>query len=374
MGWIMTRRTSTARAVLVGLALLVPLGAAANERSEAPIPAAVLALMKARGTSAAAPLLIRSYKKEAELEVWKMAADGRYVFLKTYPICRWSGQLGPKRHAGDRQTPEGFYSVGPRQMNPNSHYYLSFDTGFPNAYDKAHGASGSALMVHGICSSAGCYAMTNPQIGEIYAIARDAIAGGQKAFQVQAFPFRMSAANMARYRLDANIDFWRQLKEGADRFDASGEEPVVGVSGGRYAFAPLPDAAKEAAAQAFHTSEAARTAALVADGAGAFRATYADGGQNASFAKAMLRGDLGEVSRPEALAAAGIEVTLIPTHVKAHPAPPPASLAAAMPAPPASASPPPALAGAAPVLPAAFTPWPAVQIAATSASRSALRP
>ena len=107
--------------------------------------------------------------------------------------------------------PEGFYSIARRQMNPNSHYYLSFDIGFPNVYDKAHGASGGYLMVHGTCSSAGCYAMTDKQIGEIYAIAREAFAGGQQAFQFQAFPFRVSAQNMARYRLDKNIDFWRLL-------------------------------------------------------------------------------------------------------------------------------------------------------------------
>ena len=341
--------------------------AAANSKSEAPIPASVVALMRARGTSPNAPVLIRSYKKEAELEVWKLATDGRYVLIKTYPICRWSGQLGPKLRPGDRQTPEGFYSIAPRQMNPNSHYYLSFDTGFPNAYDKAHGATGSALMVHGICSSAGCYAMTNRQIGEIYAIARDALAGGQRAFQFQAFPFRMSAQHMAKYRLDRNIAFWRQLKEGADRFEASGEEPVVGVSGGRYTFAPLADPTKEAAAQAFHAAEDTKVAALVADGTGAFRATYADGGQNAYFAKASHDESLGDVSRPEALALAGIEITLIPTRLKRLPTQPAASLAAAdgtagQAATLASTGP--LLSGAAPIMPAGFAPWKAAQMIA----------
>ena len=205
--------------------------------------------MAAKNTSPAAPVLIRSFKKEAELEVWKLAANGRYVHIKTFPICRWSGQLGPKQTQGDRQTPEGFYPITRRQMNPNSHYYLSFDTGFPNAYDKAHGATGSALMVHGTCSSAGCYAMTDKQIGEIYAIAREAFAGGQQAFQFQAFPFRLTAQNMVKYRTDKNIDFWRQLKEGSDRFEATGEEPVVSVAAGRYAFAPSRNPAKEATAK-----------------------------------------------------------------------------------------------------------------------------
>src|SRR3954447_3565604 len=159
-------------------------------KHEAPTPAATLVLMRAKDTTPAAPILIRAYKKEAELEVWKKARSGRYVLIKTFPICRWSGQLGPKRTQGDRQTPEGFYAVTPTQMNPNSAYYLSFNIGYPNAYDRAHGGSGAFLMVHGTCSSAGCYAMTDQQIAEIYALAREAFAGGQQAFQFQAYPFR----------------------------------------------------------------------------------------------------------------------------------------------------------------------------------------
>ncbi len=98
--------------------------------------------------------------------------------------------------------PEGFYTVAKSQMNPNSRYYLSFDIGYPNAYDRAHGATGSAIMVHGICSSMGCFAMTDQVAGELFALAREAFAGGQTAFQFQAFPFRMTAANMARHRTD----------------------------------------------------------------------------------------------------------------------------------------------------------------------------
>src|SRR5947209_13833715 len=289
---------------------------AENTKATAPIPAQTLAVMAAKNTSPSAPVLIRTYKKEAELEVWKLAKDGRYVHIKTFPICRWSGQLGPKQTQGDRQAPEGFYPIARRQMNPNSHYYLSFDTGFPNAYDKAHGASGAYLMVHGTCSSAGCYAMTDKQIGEIYAIAREAFAGGQQAFQFQAFPFRMSAQNMAKYRAEKNIDFWRQLKEGSDRFEATGEEPVVSIVAGRYTFAPSRDPAKEEAAQAFHASEEEKIAAL-SDGSAALRISYSDGGQHPAFAALLKQGvNLGDVSRPEALAFAGEEVVVIPARKK----------------------------------------------------------
>src|SRR3954467_3921903 len=225
----MRPRTSRSRsaiwcAVTMALAALASSGervsAGDPPRHAAPIPGATLAFMRAKDTTPSAPVLIRTYKKEAELEVWKKARKGRFVLLKTFPICRWSGQLGPKRKQGDRQTPEGFYAVTPGQMNPNSAYYLSFNIGYPNAYDRTHGGSGAHLMVHGTCSSAGCYAMTDAQIAEIYALAREAFAGGQQAFQFQAYPFRMTAENMVKYRSDPNIAFWRQLKEGSDRFEA----------------------------------------------------------------------------------------------------------------------------------------------------------
>ncbi len=298
---------------LLLLSALLAQGASAAEKGALPIPTATLALMAAHDTTAAAPILMRAYKKESEIEIWKKNSGGRYVFLKSFPICRWSGTLGPKATQGDRQTPEGFYAVGATQMNPYSHYYLSFDTGYPNAYDRAHGGSGSAVMVHGTCSSAGCFAMTDKGVGEIFALAREALRGGQSAFQFQSYPFRMSAQNMARYRADANIAFWRQLKEGSDRFEATGEELAVSVAGGRYAFAPSGDPVKEAAAQTRHAQEQARIAAFIAEGSAAVRTTYSDGGQNPYFAALLRKGaQLGDVSRPEALAYAGVDEVVTP--------------------------------------------------------------
>jgi murein L,D-transpeptidase YafK len=130
-------------------------------------------------------------------EVWKIDDSGRFALLRTYPICRWSGDLGPKLQQGDRQAPEGFYTITPDLMNPNSSAYLAINTGFPNAYDQANGRTGQFLMIHGDCSSGGCYAMTDEQIAEIYALAREAFFGGQRSFQVQAYPFRMTPLNMA---------------------------------------------------------------------------------------------------------------------------------------------------------------------------------
>jgi murein L,D-transpeptidase YafK len=182
------------------------------------------------------PILIRIFKEESELEVWKQDASGKYAHLKTYPICRWSGELGPKVKAGDRQAPEGFYTITPAQMNPNSNYYLSFDTGFPNVYDRANDRTGSALMVHGDCSSAGCYAMTDEQIGEIFALGRDSFFGGQKAFQVQAYPFHMTPVNMARHRNSPHMAFWRMIKQGNDIFEVTRQEPKIDVCDKHYVF------------------------------------------------------------------------------------------------------------------------------------------
>ena len=302
------------------LALTRPAAAQAG-KAEAPIPAATLALMARKGVTAASPVLFRAYKKESEIEVWKKGPAG-YVFIKTFPICRWSGQLGPKRKSGDRQTPEGVYTVPRRQMNPNSHYYLSFDVGYPNAYDRAHGGTGSAVMVHGICSSMGCFAMTNGTVGEIYAIARDALNGGQAAFQFQSYPFRMSAEAMARYRTDPNIAFWRELKAGSDRFEASREELQVSVVAGRYAFAPSRDPVIEATVITHRAVEEARIAALAEAGEPAVRTTYSDGGQHAFWAAYTARGGaVGDISRPEALAFAGQEVVVVAGHRPAHPVP-----------------------------------------------------
>jgi murein L,D-transpeptidase YafK len=196
----------------------------------------MVATLQQKNMPSESSILVRLFKEEAELEVWKQDASGRYDLLKTYPICRWSGELGPKIKEGDRQAPEGFYTITPAQMNPNSQFYLSFNMGYPNAYDRAWGRTGAHLMVHGDCSSRGCYAMTDDQIGEIYALARESFFGGQRAFQVQALPFRFTPTNFARHRNNPNMPFWRMLKEGVDQFEITRQEPKVDVCEKRYVF------------------------------------------------------------------------------------------------------------------------------------------
>ncbi|MBV8240179.1 MAG: hypothetical protein JOY75_05240, partial [Hyphomicrobiales bacterium] len=144
-------------------------------RATKELPPALLALLRQKKMPKHSPILLRIFKEEAELEVWKQDSGGHFQLLKIFPICRWSGDLGPKLHQGDRQAPEGFYTVTPELMNPNSNYYLAINTGFPNSFDKANNRGGSLLMIHGDCSSAGCYAMTDEQISEIYSLARDSL-------------------------------------------------------------------------------------------------------------------------------------------------------------------------------------------------------
>lgn len=205
-------------------------------RAMQPLSSDTRALIASKNMSVESPILVRIFKEESELEVWKKDYSGRFVLFKTYPICRWSGDLGPKVKQGDRQAPEGFYTITPGQMNPNSQYYLAFNLGFPNAFDRAHGRSGAFLMVHGDCSSAGCYSMSDAQMAEIYALGREAFLGGQKSFQVQAYPFRMTAFNLARHRNNPHFAFWRMLKEGNDHFEVTRQEPKVDVCERRYVF------------------------------------------------------------------------------------------------------------------------------------------
>ncbi len=218
-----------------------------NAKANQPVPPKLIAEMAEKDMDLQSPILVRLFKQEAEFEVWKEDRSGRFALLKTYPICRWSGDLGPKVREGDRQAPEGFYAISPAQMNPQSAYYLSFNTGYPNAYDKALGHSGSQLMVHGDCSSRGCYAMTDEQIAEIYSLGRESFFGGQKSFQLQAYPFRMTPINMAKHRNNPNMPFWKMIKEGYDHFEVTRQEPKVDFCEKKYVFDAVkaPDAKRE---------------------------------------------------------------------------------------------------------------------------------
>jgi murein L,D-transpeptidase YafK len=288
---------------------------ATNAKANQPVPPKLIAAMVEKDMDLQSPILVRLFKQEAELEVWKQDRSGRFALLKTYPICRWSGDLGPKVREGDRQAPEGFYSISPGQMNPQSAYYLSFNTGYPNAYDQALGHTGSQLMVHGDCSSRGCYAMTDEQIMEIYALGRESFFGGQKAFQFQAYPFRMTPINMAKHRNNPNMPFWKMIKEGYDHFEVTRQEPKVNFCEKKYVFDAIrsPDAKQDPVFQASakcpayaisdeiadavrekQQEEQAETAKLIARGTPVAKLnTGIDGGMNQVFAARVPGGNTG---------------------------------------------------------------------------------
>ncbi|WP_319532551.1 murein L,D-transpeptidase family protein [uncultured Cohaesibacter sp.] len=203
-----------------------------------PLSPKIKAQIKKIGSTEQAPLYIRIFKEESVLEAWKQTKDGTYALLKTYPICAYSGEIGPKIKEGDRQAPEGFYNITPGQMNPKSSYYLSFNLGFPNKFDRSYGRTGAHLMVHGSCSSRGCYAMEDAPIAEIYALGREAFDGGQRSFQVDAFPFRMTPENLARVRNSEHFGFWQNIKNGYDHFQITKKPPKVEVCNKTYVFDP----------------------------------------------------------------------------------------------------------------------------------------
>lgn len=199
-----------------------------------PLTKDAMHLLGSKGMSVNSQMFVRIFKEDSELEVWKARDDGHFYHYKTYPICTWSGDLGPKIQTGDKQSPEGYYQVRESQLNPNSKYHLSFNLGFPNAFDRAFGRTGDALMVHGNCKSAGCYAMTDALIEEIYALMREAFAGGQEVVQVHAYPFRMTPENMKRNRKHPAYAFWRQMKQGYDYFELTKQPPPVAVCNRKY--------------------------------------------------------------------------------------------------------------------------------------------
>jgi len=352
-----------------------------NAKANQPVPPKLIADMTAKDMDLQSPILVRLFKQEAELEIWKQDRSGRFQLLKTYPICRWSGDLGPKVREGDRQAPEGFYAISPAQMNPQSAYYLSFNTGYPNAFDKALGRTGSQLMVHGDCSSRGCYAMTDEQIAEIYSLGRESFFGGQKSFQLQAYPFKMTPMNMAKHRNNPHMPFWMMIKEGNDHFEVTRQEPKVDFCEKKYVFdaAKPPNATRDLAFDASakcpayvipdevanavrekQATDLAETARLIAKGTPVARTnTGVDGGMHRVFAARVPEASTG-LSEPGdgSLSLMARAPGTVPSHVNPPKAPsdnllmgapePPKLAAAPAPAPAAAAPAPTRVANAAP--------------------------
>lgn len=179
------------------------------------------------------PVLMRIFKDESEFELW-MKKDDRYVHFATYPICHWSGDLGPKLVEGDKQSPEGFYTITRKRLHRSGRWPRSFNLGFPNVLDRSLLRTGSYLLIHGGCSSVGCYAMTDAVMTEIFGLVYDAIKAGQDHVPVHVFPFRMTNENLASHDDSEWRDFWVNLKEGYDSFERTRLPPRISVCNGRY--------------------------------------------------------------------------------------------------------------------------------------------
>lgn len=229
------------RALLLCLAVLMSAPAMPNEipsnarsqQAETRVREALTAELRTLGAEWGAPIYLRIFKASDELEVW-VATGERYQRLRTWPICTWSGDLGPKLRQGDGQAPEGFYQVSAPQLNPTSRFHLSFNLGYPNAFDRAHGRTGDFLMVHGNCVSIGCYAMGDAAIEEIYTLVAAALRHGQRAVPVHAFPFRMDGDWEAQHPGSEWLPFWRQLAAGYQAFERGGQPPRMRVVQGEY--------------------------------------------------------------------------------------------------------------------------------------------
>jgi murein L,D-transpeptidase YafK len=265
-------------------------------RHYVPVSFAVQNEMREKNMRSHAPILIRAFKQESELEVWKQDSSGKMALLKTFPMCRWSGQLGPKVKEGDRQVPEGFYNVTPGAMNPNSSYYLSFNVGYPNNFDRQLGRSGAHIMVHGDCSSMGCFAMTDGQVADIYALTREAFAGGQTQVQMQSYPFRMTPENLAKYRNDPHIGFWKNLKQGNDHFEVTQKPVQTAACNGRYGFGGETcegeaDSEIRSAVAAKQRQDENKVAELVSRGTRAVKRLYRDGDMHPTFKETLLAGN-----------------------------------------------------------------------------------
>lgn len=210
-----------------------------SERSKRAIASVETQLKNAlseQGLIYGAPIFVRIFKHPGVLELWVESAGGEFEHFKSYDICTYSGNLGPKLEQGDNQSPEGFYFVNPGRLNPWSQFHLSFNLGYPNTYDRYHGRTGSALMVHGNCVSIGCYAMTDLYINEIYALAAAALGSGQPFFRVHVFPFELTPENLSRYLSNQWHSFWINLQQGYEYFNRHKRPPNVDVSNGKYVF------------------------------------------------------------------------------------------------------------------------------------------
>jgi murein L,D-transpeptidase YafK len=191
--------------------------------------------LKDRGFKTYSPIYIRIIKDISMLEVWVQSGK-KYELFKSYDVCTYSGGLGTKTRNGDGKSPEGFYTIDPKQLNPVSNYYLAINVGYPNQVEQLKGYTGNAIMVHGHCASIGCYAMTDARIEEIYTLVYEAFVAGQQKIRLDIFPFRMEETRFKFYASYKQEAFWRTLKPGYDLFEKRQVPVDYHIKGKDYAF------------------------------------------------------------------------------------------------------------------------------------------
>ena len=282
------------------------LDSSGSARSLTPIPQKTLAKMDEIGTTA---VLARA---DPHLQAGSRTADledevGRPVrAVEDLSRCAAGRASSARRRArAIARCPRASTPITPGQMNPNSNYYLSFNVGYPNAYDRAYGRTGGTIMVHGACSSAGCFSMTDQQIAEIYAIAREAFNGGQRAdpdavLSVQ-HDGRESGQTPARPEhrvLERAEERLRPFRGHAGRAERAGLRQALRLRRRMpTTTSPPPPPARRCIAttrskrpsRPRSSKDDAAVAALVAKGVKPIELVYADGGQNPAFAGTRRR-------------------------------------------------------------------------------------
>jgi murein L,D-transpeptidase YafK len=183
----------------------------------------------------AAEIFLRIFKRERSLELWvRSEGQERYELLKSYPVCALAGGLGPKRRQGDAQVPEGFYNID--FFNPVSDYHLSLHLDYPNRRDRMAGAEainlGGDIYIHGGCASAGCMALTDEGIKELYWVAVEARSLGQHRIPVHIFPARLNHRDVEGLQRSFQgqpdlLRFWDTLKPAYDFFQTTQLVPAV---------------------------------------------------------------------------------------------------------------------------------------------------
>jgi len=171
-------------------------------------------------------LYLRAFKQEGALELWAARPDSQQrVLVRTLPICRASGELGPKSRAGDFQVPEGFYVID--RFNPRSRFHLSLGIDYPNAVDRTRAAGeppGGDIFIHGGCVTVGCLPLGDDAISALYVVLVRARDQGQKQIPVHLFPCRFGTAPCRQATAGAGsvlAAFWAVLALAHAEFEAT---------------------------------------------------------------------------------------------------------------------------------------------------------